>query len=278
MLDEITAEALLAEEPAQRIVMLFADAETQAALEDWAIEHGFDLSRSHGASELQPGEFAFHCTLFASANDIRLPLGEWAIDPVTLYATGFDVLGEEADTPVLLVDADGDLVEDRDNIIEETGAEPTFAAWLPHVSLSYAWDGTPDLGALAPPDFPLTFDTIVIGSFDATKGAAPMYNLSIGHAARKNLSRPARRKTLAHEDLAALSPEAAALVDEINRMRAEGSQRMQQVLADAQAYHQQLDTLYDQLDAVLAAAGISGNDLPYQHDADAADYYELGYL
>jgi len=185
MLDDITEEALLDAEPAQRIVMLFADAETQAALEDWAVAQGFDLSRSHGGSTLGAGEFDFHCTLFTTANEIRLPVGEWVIDPVMLYATGLDVLGKDDDTPVLLVDVSADLVEDRDDILEETGGEPTFDKWLPHVSLSYAWDGTPALNDLEPPDFPLTFDTIVVRAFETeTKGAAAMNRLTIGQFAR----------------------------------------------------------------------------------------------
>jgi len=185
MLDEITEEALLDAEPAQRIVMLFADAETQAWLEEWATAHGFDLSRSHGGSILEPGEFDFHCTLFATANEIELPVGEWSIDPVTLYATGLDVLGKDADTPVLLVDAGADLIEDRDNILEETGGDPTFDEWLPHVSLSYAWDGSPPLAEIEPPDFPLSFDCVVVREFATEqKGSISMHRRTIGAAAR----------------------------------------------------------------------------------------------
>jgi len=263
MLDEISAEALLADEPAQRIVMLFADAETQAALEAWAVAQGFDLSRSHGGDELLTGQFEFHCTLFASANDISLPVGEWEIDPVTLYACGFDILGKDADTPVLLVDAAADLIEDRDNIIEETGAEPTFADWLPHVSLSYAWNGNPDLGAISPPDFALTFDTIVVGEFE-TKGATAMLNFTIGQAA----ARKGRRPSALRSDL---PPEVQELYDQLAALDRQGAETFRQVIAEAHSFSAEFDTLWEEYYEAANEAGI----VPPLPPVECADYTEF---
>jgi hypothetical protein len=66
----------------RRIVLLYADHDTQAALTAWAAAQGFDV----GGSNPNEGH-AFHITLLATANDVAIPLTDHLVEPVTVYPT-----------------------------------------------------------------------------------------------------------------------------------------------------------------------------------------------
>jgi hypothetical protein len=157
-----------------RIVMLVADHDTQAALSAWAQAQGFDLTQAYGGRPITADMFDFHITLLASANDVAIPVTDHRIEPVQADATGFLALGPEADTPALALSSDGPLADLRAHFLDTYGAEPTYADFKPHISLSYAWSGEPALDDLPLPDFALVFDRLVIDEFvpDA-KSVAP---------------------------------------------------------------------------------------------------------
>ena len=175
MLTTLTAAPLMAPpqtaaEPARKVVVLVASAETQAALWGWATAAGFDLGASFGGEPRDPRAFEFHLTLFATVGPSALPEQQHASFDALAYvfADGFDALGSDADTPVLTIeDTDGDLASLRAEWLAAAAAEPTYPDFKPHVSLSYAWTGTPALADLDPPPFLLVFDRLEVRTLDA---------------------------------------------------------------------------------------------------------------
>jgi hypothetical protein len=147
-----------------RIVMLYADAATQANLTAWAEAMGFDLEEGAGTG------LAFHITLLATANDVAIPLTSHLVEPVVVVPIGVAHLGENEDTPAFTLAENGQLEAMRAHFVDTYGAEPTFD-FLPHVSLSYNWDGEPDLRDRDLPDFDMVFDRLVVEPFDSGKAA-----------------------------------------------------------------------------------------------------------
>lgn len=151
-----------------KVVMLFASKETQRALSAWCNGAGFDRSKTHGGTPINPDDFDFHATIIATTNAVTMPTGEHQIPGAALLANGFEVLGKDGNTPVLLLSADGFLADLRRHYVNTYRAEPTFSEFKPHVSLSYSWDGAPAIDGMAVPDFPLVFDRIVVDEFVAS--------------------------------------------------------------------------------------------------------------
>ena len=163
-------------EKTPRIVMLRADFETQSKLREWAKAEGFDLGWSHSGWPQGSWDFDFHVTIVASENAVRIEDGVRWIDPVTLTPTGFEVLGES--TPALVIEQHATLAAIREFFVTTFGMKPTYPDFKPHVSLSYKWDGEPDIKQSAPalPPFPLVFDMLMVARFEPkakAKDAAP---------------------------------------------------------------------------------------------------------
>jgi len=137
------------------IAMLIASHDTQNALRSYAIRAGFDIDDG----------FPFHVTLLATANPISAPETDHQIAPVAVEPDGFEALGADGDVPVLRVTSEGALDLAREFFVEVYGAEPTFADFKPHISLSYDWQDGPELEELDAPDFPLIFDRLVVTEF-----------------------------------------------------------------------------------------------------------------
>lgn len=163
----MTPSTPVAAEPTRKVVVLLADAPTQAALHAWATAQGFDLGASFGGERRDPAQFEFHLTLFATVGGCDLAELSTAIDPVRVEILGFALLGADADTPVLKVASDGELTLLREAWLQQAGAEPTYPDFRPHVSLSYAWDGEPVMSELEMPDFTLWFDRLEVRTLDA---------------------------------------------------------------------------------------------------------------
>jgi hypothetical protein len=149
--------------PGRRIVMLYADPATQANLTAWAHAMGFDV----GGPNPHEGH-AFHVTLLATVNDVAIPLADRLIEPVAVVPIGCGVLGRDEDTPVMLLAHCDQLAAMRTHLVETYGAEPTFE-FKPHISLSYNWDGEPDMRDRDLPDFDLVFDRLVVDAFEGEK-------------------------------------------------------------------------------------------------------------
>lgn len=199
----VDAENEVAPVPARKVVVLLADAPTQAALRDWAEAQGFDLGASYGGAPRDPAEFEYHLTLFATVEACDMPAGEASIEPLAVYPVGFDAFGDDRSTPVLLVDSDETLHELRAAWLDACGATPTYADFRPHVSLSYAWDGAPDLALLDLPDIAMRFDRLEVRDLEAVaaKSAAEIVaHMQRWKAAFDDLvpsPKPAERRLLA---------------------------------------------------------------------------------
>lgn len=135
---------------------------SRARLGVWARVRGFDLSRTYGGREIDPAEFDFHTTVLATEVPCEMPLIDVECAPFQAVPVGFDRLGPNQETPVLRIMTQSVLASARDFLISTFGAVPTFNTFKPHVTLAYAWDGTPELTDLEPPDFPLIFDRFQI--------------------------------------------------------------------------------------------------------------------
>jgi hypothetical protein len=182
-----------------RLVMLSASVETQKALRIWAAALGFDLSKSYSGKERDPEAFDFHLTLFATRDRITLPTGRHQIPPITLPpAFAFEALGNDATTPVLSFGTIPDLERLRGHYLQTYKARPTFSDFRPHISLSYAWAGSPDLASLTLPSFPIVLDAIVVDDFDAGDPPMPTANDCAGKFRCTCASKPQGDQTMKH--------------------------------------------------------------------------------
>lgn len=156
-----------------KIAMLAASHDTQNALRAWAERAGFDLTRAWGDRVITSDQFDFHVTLLATKNPVFIPETDHQIEPIEVEPIGFAALGPDADTPVLSLDASGALALAREFFVETYGAEPTFEDFKPHISLSYNWNGDPalDQDEFELPDFPLTFDRLIVKPFEPEQKA-----------------------------------------------------------------------------------------------------------
>lgn len=160
-------------EKSRRVVVLRASWETQDKLREWAKEAGFDLAWSYSGWPQHSSNFDFHITLVASANQVRIPDEVRMVDPLTVTVDGYGVLGVDRKVPVLKIEANPTLEAMRDFFISAYGVVPTFDEFKPHISLSYKWDGAPDIVQSMPamPSFPLVFDLLMVSTIDEPEKA-----------------------------------------------------------------------------------------------------------
>lgn len=180
-------------EKSRRVVVLRASWETQEKLREWAQAQGFDLAWSYSGWPQHSHSFDFHVTIVASENEVRIPDEVRMIDPITVEADGYEVLGQERRVPCLKLSQHKTLTAIRDFFIEAFGVVPTFADYKPHISLSYNWDGEPPVESSSPslPPFPLVFDLLMVGTIDDPVKANDAAGRSV--------------KVLSHSDRAAIS-------------------------------------------------------------------------
>lgn len=150
------------EKPGRRVVTLRAHWETQEALAKWVTDLGFDLGWDYDGWPQRSEQFNFHVTLVASANAVSIPVGARSINPLTLMPIEFEEMGRDRRVPAIKIKPHDTLTAMRAFFVAAYGAEPTFAEFKPHVSVSYRWSGEPALAALPLPDFPLVFDWLVV--------------------------------------------------------------------------------------------------------------------
>lgn len=166
----------------RKVVTLRADADTQAALAAWATAQGFDLAAGYGGAPRPAAEFDFHVTLFATVEPCDLPEIAGPVPPLVLVPSAFAALGDDEATPVIELADDETLADLRAGWLAGSGCTPTYADFRPHVTLSYAWDGTPALDTLPLPDFPIVLDRLVVAALD---------DAPAGHSTKRAAAPPA---------------------------------------------------------------------------------------
>lgn len=172
-------------EKARRVVSLHADEATQEKLRQWCIDAGFDLGWNYDGWPIDPDYFRFHVTLLATKNEVEIEDRWQPIGPLTVSPAGFAVLGADRRVPVLTLEQHPKLTAMRQFFIDAFGAEPTFPEYQPHISLSYKWDGAPDLSKVSPPTFPLVFDALVVAVLEGktkSKDAAMRTSVAMSFA------------------------------------------------------------------------------------------------
>jgi 2'-5' RNA ligase len=146
----------------RKYVAVVYDDETQQKLRKWCEENGFDLTKSYSGNDQAADDFEFHTTIFYSENESNI---ENSFTPTSgeVEATGFKLLGEDNDIPVLQVSG-GDLAVLR-RTFEHMGLKDKWPTYVPHVSLSYVKKDY-DLSGMKVPDFRMNFGELKIEDID----------------------------------------------------------------------------------------------------------------
>lgn len=168
--------ARLSSEPDQsgrRVVTLRTSWETQDALRTWAIEQGFDLGWDYDGWPQASSWFDFHVTIVASKNAVSVPVEYRQIDALTVEPQDFVELGADRRVPALRLKSHDKLRLMREFFVSTFGVEPTFEEFVPHVSLSYRWDGEPVIETLPLPPFPIVLDALVVAHLKDQPARAP---------------------------------------------------------------------------------------------------------
>lgn len=269
----------------RKVVVLLVSLESNAELRAWAQASGFDLSSDYGGAPRDPAAFEFHVTLLATVDPCDIPETEHAIEPLVVYADGFKVLGTDRRFPCLSIDVEADdfgrVASMRRHYIDTYDAEPTFTEFVPHVSLSYAWDGAPALEDLAVPGIPIVLDRIRVKSLDDGKKSMDMKSANPG-AINIDVTPYVSAVSALQAQFAAwgalvdryqeLTDEYYASTDDPDRIRqiiAECRQIQQQAVPFQQANQALVDAVSLAADAVTEA--ISANSV------EITDFYDLDY-
>lgn len=150
----------------KKYVGLDLDKASQDQLRAWAIDAGFDLTKGFSGKEQSADKFGFHITVFYTTSTHDTTTGDFKIAPFPIAFDHFELLGKNKDVPVMKVDMNNaDLLSKR-ALFERMGYQDEWPSYKPHVSLSYNYDGQPDLKTLKLPTFQMMVDTLKIKDQD----------------------------------------------------------------------------------------------------------------
>lgn len=143
----------------RKYVSLEMEEKSRTKLQDWANSLGFDTETSFSG---KPQEFMdYHITVFYSENESSLENSFTDIPEFVVTASHFELLGENKDIPVLIIAKNEELEKYYDEF-EAKGLQSKWPDWKIHISLSYKYDGKPDIKSLPLPPFPLVFDKLKV--------------------------------------------------------------------------------------------------------------------
>ena len=122
---------------AKKYVCLTFTDETNAKLRQYALDNGFNLTVSYDDKPQKAEDFDFHITVFYTSSEADAKdVGTVDLEPFEVKISGFELLGDENDVPVLLVQRDKILNTIRKEFVF-IGYEDKWPDWKPHISLSY---------------------------------------------------------------------------------------------------------------------------------------------
>lgn len=150
---------------ARKIAILYPSEQTNTSLNDWARSCGFDLNKSFSGNQIE-GEFDFHITVITTENEVDFENFDTEWPSLVVEPERFFTLGKNNDTPALKIAHNWRLHSIWSSFIKEHGFIPTFPFYLPHISLSYNWNGLPKLTHLRLPAFPLEFNRMTMEDFE----------------------------------------------------------------------------------------------------------------
>jgi len=151
---------------ARKFVGLFFTPESQNELRDWAVENGFDLTKSYSGLDQSVDDFDFHTTIFFTTSEHDTPTGILEIEPFELKFNKFELLGKDRNIPVLKIDTDNVPLMRLRKRFEELGYKDEWPEYKPHISLSYNYNGTPNLSRLELPNMRVIANSIRISDQD----------------------------------------------------------------------------------------------------------------
>lgn len=144
----------------KKYVALHFTKDSEENLRSFAQDNGFDITQKFSGEKITPGKFKFHTTVFYTTSVHDTQNGKYDLPGIKLALFNFKLLGPNQNIPVLLVNPKP-LLDIRKKF-EEMGYEDEWPAYQPHVTLSYNYDGTPDLKTLRIPDFAVETSHIII--------------------------------------------------------------------------------------------------------------------
>lgn len=147
----------------KKFVGLFFTLESQNALREWAIANGFDLTATFGGGTQAAEDFDFHTTIFFTVTEHDTKTGDFKIDkPFDLKFKSYELLGLEKNIPVIKIDTDNDELQRIRQMFVDMGYKDAWPDYKPHISLSYKYDGTPDLVKMTLPNIQVSANMIRI--------------------------------------------------------------------------------------------------------------------
>lgn len=147
----------------RKYIAVIYDDRTQNNLRQWCNENNFNLGYDYNGDVQDPGKFDFHTTLFYTTSmhdDLPEEPGYKLIESHRVIPAGFEMLGQEKDIPVIIMEPSG-MIQQLRQKYEAVGMKDAWPEYKPHVSLSYAKELV-ETSSLKLPDFPLTFNKVVI--------------------------------------------------------------------------------------------------------------------
>lgn len=142
----------------RKYIAVIYDEATQINLRKWCAENDFDLSISYSGNHKEPSDFEFHTTIIYSENAVDNIINDVInVNKTYIDAIGFDLFGENADIPVLLVKSES--LNAIRKCYENIGLVDYWPIFSPHISLTYAKNINVDKLL---PTFSLSYDKIVI--------------------------------------------------------------------------------------------------------------------
>jgi len=147
---------------ARKYIAVEYDSETQQNMKQWCEVNGLDLACGYNGEQRDPNDFDFHTTVFYSINeaDPKQSNGKHKLDRYRAVPTGFKLLGENEDIPVLQLAEEGYIKHLREHF-KRLGLRDRWDNYIPHMSLSYSRTKV-DFNGMALPSFPLYFDKLVV--------------------------------------------------------------------------------------------------------------------
>lgn len=147
---------------AKKYIELSLSEESQSKLRKWCIKQGFNINKNYNGNSIPSDQFHFHITVFYSDNKKYVMNGSFELEePIEISFSKVALLGEKKNIPVFLVNKTPEIVNIR-KIYENMGLTDSWGDWKPHVTVSYAYGGTPSLKSVQMPDFDLYVDRLKI--------------------------------------------------------------------------------------------------------------------
>lgn len=150
-------------------IALNCDEQSSNFLRSWALNNGFDLTKSWSGRDIQPADFRFHTTLMYSQNTSKIPLktGQRPIHGITMTVKDIALFGPNKNIPVLKMEPTYEVLRLRKYIEDYFGLVDSWPEYSPHLTVSYNYSGNLNDGLLQSIiDTPVTYNVLDVDFID----------------------------------------------------------------------------------------------------------------